>query len=75
MGSGFNGELAVSGAATLAGTPAIQTQSGYLPRTGTRVTIAWSPRSASFGTVTGAQLSGEHWAIGSSAVALAAKPG
>jgi hypothetical protein len=54
----------VSGAAALKGTLAISTQSGYLPKVGTKVTILTaSSRKGTFSTVTGTQLSGEHWVV------------
>jgi len=56
--------LSASGAATLAGTLAIATQSGYLPAVGTKVTILTaSSVKKTFSTVTGAQLTGEHWVV------------
>jgi hypothetical protein len=62
--SGTPGQVSVSGAAALKGTLAISTQSGYLPKVGTKVTILTaSSRKGTFSTVTGTQLSGEHWVV------------
>ncbi len=58
------GQLSVSGAATLKGTLAIATKAGYLPAIGTKVAILTaSSISGTFSTVTGAQLTGEHWVV------------
>ena len=70
VGTNF-GRLAVSGIATLAGTLTIQTASGYLPPVGTTITILTAGQVVhTFSTVTGAQLSGEHWAVSYTATAV-----
>jgi hypothetical protein len=65
------GKLSVSGSATLKGTLAIATKAGYLPPIGTKVTaLKASSRTGSFSTVTGAQLSGEHWVVSYNATSV-----
>jgi hypothetical protein len=58
------GQLSVSGAATLTGTLAIATKSGYLPAIGKKITILTAGSvSGTFSSVTGTQLTGEHWVV------------
>ncbi len=65
VGVGFTrGRLAVSGAAKIRGTLVITTKAGYLPKVGAKVTILTAgSKKGTFSTVTGTQLSGEHWRV------------
>jgi hypothetical protein len=72
------GQLSVSGTAALTGTLAITNKTGYLPPIGTQVTVLTaSSVSGAFASVTGAQLTGEHWVVSYTAtsVILTAKSG
>jgi hypothetical protein len=65
------GQLSVSGAATLNGTLAIATKSGYLPAIGKKITILTAGSvSGTFSTVTGTQLTGEHWVVSYNATSV-----
>jgi hypothetical protein len=58
------GALSVSGKATLKGTLAIANVSGYLPKVGKKITILTAgSRKGTFSTITGTQLTGEHWVV------------
>ena len=58
------GQLSVSGAVKLNGALVIATQSGYLPKVGTKVTMLTAgSRKGKFSNVTGTQLVGEHWVV------------
>ena len=63
-GSKTFGHLSIAGTATLAGTLALQTSSGYKPSIGTTLAILTAgKRIGTFSQVTGTQLSGEHWSV------------
>ncbi len=66
-----SGRLSISRAATLKGPLAIATKAGYLPAVGTKVTILTaSSRTGTFSTVTGTQLTGEHWVVSYTATSV-----
>jgi len=57
-------QVSVSGAATLTGTLSIRTMASYLPPIGTKMTILGaSSLIGTFATVTGTQMTGEHWVV------------
>ena len=58
------GQISSTGPLALAGTLKIQTATGYLPPIGTTITImSGTSLTGTFSRITGAQLSGEHWAV------------
>ena len=58
------GQLAFTGTATLAGTLAIKTATGYLPPVGATVPIVTAAKTVgAFSSITGIQLTGEHWTV------------
>ena len=62
--SANSGQLSVSGSAALSGTLALSTKAGYVPPVGTKVTILTAGMVlGTFGSLTGTQLSGEHWVV------------
>ena len=67
-------QLSVSGPTALKGTLAIQTKAGYLPPLGKKVAILTATsRSGTFATVTGTQMTGEHWVVSYTATSVILK--
>jgi hypothetical protein len=73
-GASKHGKLSVTGTASIAGTLALQTKSGYTPPIGTKIAIlAAAKRQGTFSKVTGTGLTGEHWNVVYSATGVAVK--